>query len=83
MPYLLELVPSDFSPVPKTVEACERTLICSYWIDKNGIAARAQAYSKKCFSEVLRGLKKVLTQVREEEDNVNIKDKIYIFLIKI
>ena len=50
-------------PVSKTKETHERTEIYYDWGDKNYFAGRAQHYTRKCFSEVLRELEKALAQV--------------------
>lgn len=52
-----------------------KTEICTYWGDKDCITGRALACTKKCSSEVLRGLEKALTQVY----NIKIVFDIYIY----
>ena len=49
--------------VHKTEETYERTKICNDLGDKDCLAGRDQGYTKKCLSEVFRGLEKALAQV--------------------
>ena len=56
--YSLDLAPADFFLFPKTEDTGERKAFCYDWEDKLIVETGAVGDTKKCVSEVFRGLKK-------------------------